>query len=213
MQLTPSPDDWADTFFDDGFETTFAELGKYDSTEQDLTALMALPALYPGARILDAPCGIGRHAGPLAAAGYRVTVIDTSTVQLAAARHRWPAVTFRALDMRTPPPGPYDVVLNLWTSFGYLPTPADDLAALTAWRTALAPGGTLIMELTTRERAEHENRHGGEAVSTKSPSPARSRNRPGTTGPTAWPTSPTAAPDGHAPAAPACTPAPNCNTC
>ncbi len=109
MPLTPSPDNWASTFFDEGFETTFTELGKYDTTEQDLAALMALPALRPGARILDVPCGTGRHAGPLAAAGHRVTGIDTSPVQLATARRRWPAVTYHALDMRTPPPGPYDV--------------------------------------------------------------------------------------------------------
>ncbi|MET9658140.1 class I SAM-dependent methyltransferase [Streptomyces sp. NPDC006510] len=167
MQLTPSPDHWADTFFDEGFEETFAALGKYDTTAQDLAALTALPALRPGARILDVPCGAGRHAGPLAAAGYRVTGIDSAPVQLANARRLWPTVDFHPLDMRTPPPGPYDVVLNLWTSFGYLPTPADDADALTAWRRVLAPGGTLVMELTTRERAEHENRHAGEAISTK----------------------------------------------
>lgn len=69
--------------------------------------------------------------------------------------------------MRTPPPGPFDAVLNLWTSFGYLDTAADDLAALTAWRRALVPGGGLAMEFTTLERAEHENRDGNEPVSSK----------------------------------------------
>ncbi|MER6125932.1 class I SAM-dependent methyltransferase [Streptomyces sp. NPDC001795] len=120
-----------------------------------------------GIRVLDVACGFGRHAGPLAGRGYQVVGVDSSRAQIERARHSYPGVSFLVADMREPPPGPFDVILNLWTSFGLLPTEADDLAALIAWRSVLAPGGTLIMDLTTLERAEHTNRKGDEPVTSK----------------------------------------------
>ncbi|MFD3662652.1 class I SAM-dependent methyltransferase [Streptomyces sp. NPDC058659] len=165
--LVTAPDDWADAFFDPGFEETFRVLGKYDSTDADLDALCAKEFMTPGTRVLDVPCGFGRHTGPLTARGLHVTGIDASPHQIARARVLHPGADFHQADMRNPPSGEFDVVLNLWTSFGYLNAPEDDLAALTAWAGALKPGGHLVMELTTRERAEHENRHGTEPISTK----------------------------------------------
>ncbi|MEY9948381.1 trans-aconitate 2-methyltransferase [Kitasatospora sp. GAS1066B] len=168
LELPPAPEQWARDFFDQGFETTFRALGKYDTTTADLDALGAQPFMQPGASILDVPCGFGRHAGPLTERGYQVTGIDASAEQIDQARQRHPKATFAQADMRTPPPGPFDVVLNLWTSFGYLDTPSEDQQALTAWASALNPGGHLVMELTTRERAEYENRRAAEPISTKS---------------------------------------------
>ncbi|MEO7194985.1 MAG: class I SAM-dependent methyltransferase [Pseudonocardiaceae bacterium] len=168
MLLPPSaPADWADRFFDDGFAETFSMLGKYDSTEQNLRDIVALLALEPGARVLDVPCGSGRYAALLSALGYCVTGIDSSPTQIAHARRRCPALKLLQADMRQPPPGPFEAVLNLWTSFGYLATAGDDQDALAAWRRSLAPGGTLLMELTTLERAEHENRCGDALTNTK----------------------------------------------
>ena len=166
--LDAVPDEWARTFFDEGFEETFRLRGAYCSTQDDLDALCstAMPHGH-GTRVLDVACGFGRHAGSLTERGCRVVGIDASPQQIAQARQLYPQTRFVVADMRQPPPGPYDVVLNLWTSFGLLPTRADDLAALTAWRKVLAPGGILIMDLTTRERAEHLNRKGRELTSTK----------------------------------------------
>lgn len=160
----PVPDDWADNFFDSGFETTFRLLGKYDSTEQDIADLVELLTLQPGDRILDVPCGFGRHSGPLSQRGYSVTGIDISAEQLAEARRRWPSASFQLCDMRNPPAETFDVILNLWTSFGYFDTREEDLAALRAWWRVLAPGGRLLMELTTLEQAWSENRKEGDGT-------------------------------------------------
>ncbi|MGF6884884.1 hypothetical protein ABIA39_008625 [Nocardia sp. GAS34] len=69
--------------------------------------------------------------------------------------------------MRTPPAGPFDAIVNLWTSFGTLPTSADDESALRAWRQVLTPGGALVMELTTFENAHATNNAGDPATGTK----------------------------------------------
>ncbi|NNH76039.1 methyltransferase domain-containing protein [Nocardia uniformis] len=150
--------DWVSGFFDDGFEETFRRLGKYDTTDQDIDDLLRLVHIPPGARILDVPCGWGRHAGVLDALGYSVVGVDVSEHQVRRARELWPQISFHETDMRTPPEGPFDAVINLWTSFGSLPTRSEDLCALGAWRKVLRAGGPLIMELTTVENAKATNR-------------------------------------------------------
>ncbi len=160
-------ENWADEFFDEGFRETFTILGRYDDTESEIEAIVALLQLPLGARILDVPCGFGRHAGPLSRRGYRVVGIDNSPKQLDDARRRYPDCTFVLTDMRTPPAGPYDAILNLWTSFGFFDTREEDLAALAAWADVLVPGGKLVMEIETLEYFEHRVRNGSELISTQ----------------------------------------------
>lgn len=54
--------------------------------------------------------------------------------------------------MRTPPAGPYDVVLNLFSSIGYFGDAEEDLAAMRAWHDVLVPGGLLVIETNHRDR-------------------------------------------------------------
>ncbi|HVE13274.1 MAG TPA: class I SAM-dependent methyltransferase, partial [Elusimicrobiota bacterium] len=112
-----------------------------------------LARLLPrGAKVLDVACGEGRHVLALARRGAGVTGLDFSAPYLAAARRRARAEGLRARfvrgDMRRIPfRGEFDAVLNLWTSFGYFPDPADDLRAARAMLRALKPGGLLVLEL------------------------------------------------------------------
>jgi SAM-dependent methyltransferase len=124
-----------------------AELrGVYDSTEEDAAALAALLTARGARRVLDIPCGFGRIAGPLHARGFDVVGVDASAAQLAEAEARNPGPTYRLGDMKAPPDGPFDAVLNIYTSFGYMPTPAEDAACLAAWHAVLRPGGILVLE-------------------------------------------------------------------
>ncbi|NUP25810.1 MAG: methyltransferase domain-containing protein [Nocardia sp.] len=160
-------ENWAADFFDEGFRETFTIMGRFDATESEVEAIVTLLRLPPGARILDVPCGFGRHAGPLNRRGYRVDGIDSSPKQLDDARRRYPDCTFVLTDMRTPPAGPYDAILNLWTSFGFFDTREEDHAALSAWADVLAPGGKLVMEIESLEYFEHRVRDAGELISTQ----------------------------------------------
>ncbi|MGW1740142.1 class I SAM-dependent methyltransferase [Nocardia sp. NPDC001965] len=160
-------ENWAAGFFDEGFRETFTILGRFDATESEVEAIATLLRLPRGARILDIPCGFGRHAGPLSRRGYRVVGVDSSPEQLDDARRRYPDCTFVLTDMRTPPAGPYDAILNLWTSFGFFDTREEDFAALSAWADVLVPGGKLVMEIDTLEYFEHRVRKGSEPISTQ----------------------------------------------
>ncbi len=108
--------------------------------------MLALPV---GARILDVPCGQGRHAHLLAEAGYDVDGLDYSRDLLEVARKRGtgPNLRYTQGDMRTLPSrwsGRFDAVLNLFTSFGFFAHPADDVRVVREFARVLKPGGVLL---------------------------------------------------------------------
>ena len=108
--------------------------------------MLGLPS---GARILDVPCGQGRHAHLLAEAGYRVDGLDYSEDLLERARKRGTSSTLKYTrgDMRKLPrawSGKFDAVLNLFTSFGFFADPRDDARVIREFARVLAPGGALV---------------------------------------------------------------------
>jgi SAM-dependent methyltransferase len=130
-------------------------------TKAEVRSLVRLLRLRPGARILDVPCGYGRHAVELARRGFRVTGIDISAALLAQARRAAAdlgvEVEFRRGDMRRLGyRRRFDAVLNLFTSFGYFGD-AGDLQVLRRFRRALRParagepGGWLVLHLINRD--------------------------------------------------------------
>jgi SAM-dependent methyltransferase len=102
-----------------------------------------------GARILDCPCGQGRHAHLLAEAGYDVDGTDLSPVLLKRAKARGTGSTLRytRADMRRLPArwtSRFDAVINVFTSFGFFAEPADDVRVLREFARVLKPGGVVL---------------------------------------------------------------------
>ena len=128
-----------------------------ERTPVEIDQLEALLALRPPRRILDLPCGQGRHAIELARRGYEVTGVDLSPFLLKVAEERAGAAGVRVRwlsgDMRQPLAGEtFDVVLNLFTSLGYFADEADDRKVVSAGAAMLAPGGRFVIELINGER-------------------------------------------------------------
>lgn len=108
------------------------------------------------AHVLDLACGPGRYAIPLARRGIRVTGVDLSTFLLEKARERASAeevdVEWVQADMRDyAADPPVDLVLNLFTSFGYFDDDRDNLEVLRNAHSSLRPGGTLVMDVAGKE--------------------------------------------------------------
>lgn len=123
-------------------------------TRSDVDALIAAAALAPHHRILDLCCGQGRHALELAQRGFaRVCGADQSVWLLGIARERAGAlglkVAFLEGDARACLRGqtPFDRIYLMGNSFGYFEHVADDRALLEAIRRALAPGGTVTLDI------------------------------------------------------------------
>ena len=129
---------------------------------KDLKAILDRFGIPAGGRILDAPCGIGRHGTRLAKMGYRAVGVDLSPVFVARASElaRREGVedrtTYRVGDLRRlseavpTAEGPFDVALNLWTSLGYYDEDAD-VRILLEYAKLVRPGGLLIIYIVNRD--------------------------------------------------------------
>jgi SAM-dependent methyltransferase len=156
-------------FFDDDdqyLRTVIAEKPPAKSAAE-ARAAVRLAGCGRRARILDAGCGNGRHAVPLARAGHRIVGLDSSAVLLAAtrraARNRpWPHLVRGSYARIAFEPAAFDAVLCLGTALGYLGDEGD-AAALREFRRVLAPNGRLVIETLHRGEigarlGEHEER-------------------------------------------------------
>jgi ubiquinone/menaquinone biosynthesis C-methylase UbiE len=119
-------------------------------SDADTTEILGLLDLPPGSAILDAPCGHGRIARRLAAAGMQVTGIDVTRSYLEQARAaevRPPgAATYVEGDLRRlPVDGPFDAVVCWLNSFGYFED-ADCHKVLAEFHRVLRPGGTVAID-------------------------------------------------------------------
>lgn len=117
---------------------------------------MEVLGLPSGARLLDVPCGQGRHAHLLAEAGFRVDGLDYSAplLDVARARGTGPNLRYRRGDMRRLPSawsGRFDAVLNLFTSFGFFLDPRDDARVISEFSRVLKPGGLLVWHGGSRD--------------------------------------------------------------
>lgn len=153
---------------------TFLETIPASQTASEVAFISRQMPLASHASILDMCCGPGRHANPLAHAGYRVLGIDSNTAALAQARamaHNTAA--YRQGDMRSLDElgQQFDGVINLWASFGYFDDATNE-AVLRQIAGVLRPGGRALIDVYNRDYmhklAESETtERGGTVVSTR----------------------------------------------
>ncbi len=148
--------DWWASQFDTQYLREYQPLFTPERDRHEVARLVELLELPAGARVLDCPCGQGRHAHLLAEAGYDVDALDYSEELLAVARKRGvgPTLRYTRGDMRKLPgrwTGRYDAVVNLFTSFGFFLDPADDARVIREFARVLKPGGVLLWHGGSRD--------------------------------------------------------------
>lgn len=151
-----SGDAWWKDYFDSNYLLEYEPVFDLVRDRHEVARLMEVLGLPSGARVLDCPCGQGRHAHLLAEAGYRVEGLDYSRELLAAARRRGTGPTLRYTqgDMRRLPArwsGRFDAVVNLFTSFGFFADPGDDAQVIREFARVLGPEGTLVFHGGSRD--------------------------------------------------------------
>ncbi len=158
-------DHWTHRMFVEKPETFLAvhEAGlEYAASQAErLEQILLKAGVPPGGRLLDAPCGIGRHAIHLAERGWRVTGVDLVPAYLerakalAAERGVEDRLTLRTGDLREvgallAGAAPFDGVLNIFTSLGYWDD-ATDRAILRQFHDLTAAAGALVVETINRD--------------------------------------------------------------
>lgn len=131
---------------------TFADAG------DELDGVLALPGVdaTEGDAVLDVPCGPGRQSLAFADRGFDVTGVDATAPYVEEAQTRAAdadvAAEFVEADMREfRREEEFDLAVNLFTSFGYFEDRADDERVARNLHDSLAPGGTLVVDLASKE--------------------------------------------------------------
>jgi SAM-dependent methyltransferase len=110
-----------------------------------------------GKTALDLCCGPGRCAIALAKAGFKVTGVDRTKFLLnkahARARSAGVKIEWVQMDMRDfVHAETFDLILSMFTSFGYFDDQRHDLLVLENILTSLKPGGVFLIDVLGKER-------------------------------------------------------------
>lgn len=143
---------WIDAFSEE-MESFWFGPDERASAEEEVAHLVNWLELRSGDRVLDIPCGVGRHAAYLMAWGLDVVGLDQSSQFLRTASEKaGDGHGFVRGDMRTLPfaTDSFDAVLNLSSSFGYFEDLENELF-LSEMARVLRPGGALVIEGANRD--------------------------------------------------------------
>jgi len=137
------------------FEPLLFNQQRLASAPEQVEKIEKLLDIKPGARILDLPCGNGRHCLEFSERGYDVVGVDRTSRYIEAAKtkaeQRKLRAGFRVGDMREYcMPNRFDVVLNLFGSFGYFED-TDNRKVAENMYASLQPGGQFLIETMGKE--------------------------------------------------------------
>jgi SAM-dependent methyltransferase len=106
--------------------------------------------------VLDLCCGPGRHSIPLAGKGFQVTAVDLQSILLAKAQAyaNSSAVDIEFIQanmLEFDRPDAFDLVISMFSSFGYFSNPEDDFRVLENACSSLKDGGQLLIDVRGKE--------------------------------------------------------------
>jgi SAM-dependent methyltransferase len=121
-----------------------------ERTVSEVDGLVRLLELTSPSRILDVPCGYGRHTIELALRGYEVVGNDINELHLEIARKKAQqqgvCPNFLKENMLfLDHPCEFDVLINMFYSFGFFNSDAENMMVLKNFFSALKPGGIFLM--------------------------------------------------------------------
>jgi SAM-dependent methyltransferase len=145
----------SEEFWQDFYSFMFSP-ERFAAAKDEVSRIMELTQCSRGS-LLDLCCGPGRHAVEFAQRGFQVTGVDRSPFLLNRAREHSSAsgiaIELIKDDMRTfVRPGAFDLVCNLFTSFGYFKDENEDLCVLRNIHQSLKDKGVVVIDVIGKER-------------------------------------------------------------
>jgi SAM-dependent methyltransferase len=150
MPLMQRPGSEEADWFEEYFGEDYLRIYQYrDETEAE-RAVDLITRVLGGREIsavLDLGCGAGRHSKVLCERWWTVG-LDLSAALLKIARRESPEAPYVRADMRELPfaSESFDLVVNLFTSFGYFENDSESERVLSRLCSALRRGGTLVID-------------------------------------------------------------------
>jgi len=129
----------------------WAEIADKNQTQRQIQFLKSL--FKPSGYVLDLACGSGRHSIALNADGYMMVSLDASRKLLKIAKQRSEEISVVLGDVRFLPfkIGTFAAVVSVDTSFGYLPSEADDKVSLSEVRRVLSKMSLFVIDVFNQE--------------------------------------------------------------
>jgi len=143
---------WYEELFDEDYLQGYSTHLTPERSAREAEAILEILDLRPGRRVLDLPCGQGRHARVLQARGVEPVGLDLSRHLLGAARAAGVERLARG-DMRRLPfrDACFDAAYDVYSSFGYFEEEEDDLQVLREVARVLRPGGRFLLDNIDRD--------------------------------------------------------------
>jgi len=146
MQFKAQEADW----FEEWFGEDYLRIYQHRDESEAERAIELIASHVPGRDIqavLDLACGAGRHSKPLCERWWTVG-LDLSAALLRVARREASDAPYVRADMRVLPfaDESFDLVVNLFTSFGYFEDDREHARVLARVRDALKPGGIFVID-------------------------------------------------------------------
>lgn len=148
--------EWWEDAFDEPMGRVLFRTGIVQAAEEQVRFLLEATGADPSWRVLDLCCGNGRCLRPLARFGVRAVGLDLSRAYLEQAKEAGDeqgasAALIRG-NMRALPFGErFDLVISMFTSFGYFDDPGDNQRVLDEIARVLRPGGLFLIDLVNRD--------------------------------------------------------------
>lgn len=141
-------EEWFSTWFDSPYYHILYKNRDAQEAQSFIDTLLAHLQTKPTYTIMDLACGKGRHSIYLNQKGFNVTGLDLSETNIAYAKHFENShLHFYRHDMRDIFRTAYfDLILNLFTSFGYFDSETENVVALRSTVAAIKPGGKLVID-------------------------------------------------------------------
>jgi SAM-dependent methyltransferase len=130
---------WFEHWFDDNYLKLYLHRNSEDAEKQ---VQLIINTVKPQKHqlLLDLACGEGRHCLLFHKRGYHITGIDLSEQLIQSGKTKHPGLDLQVGDMRHIK-GTYDIILSLFTSFGYFDTDQENISIIRSISHALQPGG------------------------------------------------------------------------
>jgi len=146
MEFKAQEADW----FEEWFGEDYLRIYQHRDESEAERAIDLIATHLPRGEIqavLDLACGAGRHSKPLCERWWTVG-LDLSAALLRVARSDAPEAPYVRADMRVLPfaDESFDLVVNLFTSFGYFEDDREQARVLARVRDAIKPGGTFVID-------------------------------------------------------------------
>lgn len=140
--------EWFDEWFDTNYYHILYKNRDHEEAASFIDNLVNQYHIPADAKVLDLACGKGRHSIYLNQKGLDVTGVDLSPNNISHANQfSNDSLRFAIHDMRDVySHDEFDYIFNLFTSFGYFDTKAENLDVIKATVTSLKSGGIFILD-------------------------------------------------------------------